>query len=647
MTDQQFRRRLGAVAATLALTGVSLAGAAALAAPAAAAPPTGGAAIDTVDYLADAYGVHDSVIETVTFERFEWLLHQESRFAFLIGGPDDARTTETIASIDAAAKAAGVERVYTFNPKLDGDTLDLRTTTNADVAPLWARLVADALGKDTQTPFDGSDDPYFFVYDAGHTEGGVEDRIVSALTAPVAAGSLADPAARAAYQAEVAAVIGDGSQLDALSQFAFYDDVVDAKHLAGYKGAEAYGPNTIIDESDADWRIQNVTYPELVDLLGSEGDYVLFFGGTWCHNTRAVLKDVNREAVANGVEKVYFFDLRLDGASSNDLHIRDTNSEFADFYGDLVAQYLPNLKTQYVTGTLGAGGQVDYYPGGDRGQALATAKKLQVPYIFEYDRDRTVDGQAAPIADQWIHDNGDGSYREYMTEWWYVNDRPGRYAATPEDPKLAEQYAFADEAISQLAAFFAGVGTDGAPVDPEPVDPTTVKGTVSVTGELRPGGSIAVAGAGLAGATAGFSVELHSDPVQLGTATTDAAGAFSLAATIPASTPAGAHTLVVAIDGVTVASAPVTVAAATTGGTGGGTGGTGGGAGSAAAGSGAGSTDASQQADLASTGAGFVDVLGWAAFALVAAGAAAVAITRLRTRARAAASSGGSSGRAE
>ncbi|MGX5695574.1 hypothetical protein ACWKWP_05185 [Agromyces soli] len=630
MTHPKYRRRLGAVAATLALTGASLAGAAAFAAPAAATPIVhagGGASIDTVDYLADTYDLSDSVIETVTFERFEWLLNQEGRFAFLIGGPDDARTTETIASIDAAAKAAGVEKVYTFNPDLTGGGVDIRTTTNADAAALWTRLVGSYLGKDTQTPFDGSDDPYFFVYDKGHTEGGAEDRIVGALTAPVAAGSLADAGARAAYQAEVATVIGDGSQIGARSQFAFYDDVVDAKHLAGYKGAEAYGPNTIIDESDADWRIQNVTYPELVDLLGSDGDYVLFFGGTWCHNTRAVLGEVNAQAVANGVEKVYFFDLRLDGTSPNDLHIRDTNSEFANFYGDLVAQYLPNLKTQYQPNPDPklAYQQVDYYPGGDRGQSLAIAKKLQVPYIFEYEKGRTVDGQAAPIVDQWIHDNGDGTYREYMTEWWYVNHRPGRYAATPDDPKLAEQYAFADEAIAQLAVFFKGVGDDGTPpVDPEPTDPTTVKGTVSVTGELRPGGSITVTGAGLAGGTAGFSVELHSDPVQLGTVTTDGAGAFSLAATIPSSTPAGAHTLVVTIDGVTVASAPVTVTAASTGGSGGG------GAGGAPAGSGAAATatDASQQSGLASTGAGFVEVLGWAAFALVAAGAAAVAITR-------------------
>ncbi|MET4158492.1 hypothetical protein [Agromyces sp. PvR057] len=616
------RHRAVAIATTLALGGAALLGAAAVAAPASAAPS--GATIDTVDYVADTYGIADSVIETVTFERFEWLLGQEGRFAFLIGGAEDERTTATIAAIDAAAKTAGVTQVFTFDPKLDGESLDIRTTTNADVAPLWARVVADNLSKDTQTPFDGSDDPYFFVYDKSHTEGGVEDRIVSALTAPITSAQLAAPGALASYQAEVAGVFSAAGTLSKSSQFTFTSTAVNAKHFKDYKGADAYGGATILSDADSDWRVQTVTYPELVHLLESDGDFVLFFGGTWCHNTRAVLKDVNAEAVANDVEKVYFFDLRLDGASSNDLHIRDTNSEFADFYGDLVAKYLPNLVTQYVPGVSG---QVDYYPGGDRGQALATAKKLQVPYVFEYEHGRVVDGTASPVVRQWIHDNGNGTYKEYMTEWWYVIDKPGRYEKTPADAGLATQLAFADEAIASLATFFSeiGEGTTVDPTTPPTTPPTTappattppttpptekpsdVLGSVAVSGDLRPGGKITVTGSGLAEGTSGFTVEIRSTPQTLGTVSTDADGAFTYAATIPATIPAGAHTIAVTIDGVTVASAAITVQASAT-----------------AAG---GSTDG-----LAHTGAGFVGPLAWTAIALLVAAAAVFAVVRLRAR---------------
>ncbi|MFB6611018.1 fibronectin type III domain-containing protein [Agromyces sp. NPDC056379] len=674
-----------AIAGTVVLGGVA-------AAPATAAPssPT-----DTVDYFDDAYeGLGpDSVYETVTFERFEYLLGQEGRFAFLIGGPEDAQTAATAGPINDVAKAAGVERIYNFDPRLDGDRLDIRTTTNADVAPLWARLVANALGKDTQTPFDGTDDPTLFVYDSAHVEGGTEDRIVSAITTPVTAEQLADPAALTAYKAEVAAVLGTAADLDTSDQFTFTEQVVNAKHASAYGGRDVYGGATVLDDADADWRVQTVTYPELVNLLESDGDYVLLFGGTWCHNTRAVLKEVNRQAVANDVAKVYFFDLRLDGNSGNDLHIRDTGSEFADFYGDLVATYLPNLVTQYVPGVSG---QVDYFPGGDTSTALATAKKLQVPYLLEYDRSRTLGGQPAPIAQQWIHSNGDGTYKEYMTEWWYVNDLPGRYADRPDPAGLAAQLAFADEAIAALGTFFdalpydpevvatapdapaapvstvAGTGVTvswtapadggspiteylvslngGAPVSvpagtttrtftglaageytatvaarntvgtsaasaasaavtvtaAPAVDPTTVKGSVAVTGDLVPGGRITVVGTSLAPGTGGFAVELHSTPQTLGSATTNGDGGFTFTGTIPAATPAGAHSIVVTIDGVEVASASITVAA-------------GSGAGSASAG-------------LASTGTAFVDVLGWLAFALIAAGGAAYAIVRVRTR---------------
>jgi hypothetical protein len=59
-----------------------------------------------------------------------------------------------------------------------------------------------------------------------------------------------------------------------------------------------------------------------------------------------------------------------------------------------------------------------------------------------------------------------------------------------------------------------------------------------------------------------YTVELHSAPLVLGAATSDAAGTISTQFTIPASTPAGAHTLVLLHDGVEVATLALTVEAA-------------------------------------------------------------------------------------
>ena len=65
------------------------------------------------------------------------------------------------------------------------------------------------------------------------------------------------------------------------------------------------------------------------------------------------------------------------------------------------------------------------------------------------------------------------------------------------------------------------------------VEPSTVEA----------GKTIAVTGTGFAPESA-VTLTLHSEPVEVGTATTDASGAFTATVTVPATTEAGAHTLV-------------------------------------------------------------------------------------------------------
>lgn len=104
-----------------------------------------------------------------------------------------------------------------------------------------------------------------------------------------------------------------------------------------------------------------------------------------------------------------------------------------------------------------------------------------------------------------------------------------------------------------------------APVDPgtpAPVDPTSVRGSVTVTGDLVAGGTVTVRGTGFATDLRGVRVELRSTPVLLGVVSTDATGAFTLTATVPASVAAGTHTVVVLVDGVAVGSSTVTIAGA-------------------------------------------------------------------------------------
>lgn len=96
-------------------------------------------------------------------------------------------------------------------------------------------------------------------------------------------------------------------------------------------------------------------------------------------------------------------------------------------------------------------------------------------------------------------------------------------------------------------------------IEIDPADPPAP--VLTVGGSLTAGGTISVSGSGF-DAGERFSVELRSDPVALGDVTTDLSGAFRLDAAIPASLPAGTHTVVVMQGGVDLASVTVQIAAA-------------------------------------------------------------------------------------
>ncbi|MGH3689333.1 MAG: endonuclease/exonuclease/phosphatase family protein [Microbacterium sp.] len=162
---------------------------------------------------------------------------------------------------------------------------------------------------------------------------------------------------------------------------------------------------------------------------------------------------------------------------------------------------------------------------------------------------------------------------------------------------------------------------DGGCATPEPGQPSLEIGSVSVAA----GASVTVEGTNFPAAAA-LRIELRSTPVQLGTVTTDAAGAFRTTVTVPAGTTPGAHSLVVIDpDGVETTSA-ITVTAPTDGTTPGGTPGRTSGSGGAAV---PGSGDA-RDGSLATTGADSTPFI-LAAVLLLGAGLGLV-VTRRRRR---------------
>ncbi len=135
-----------------------------------------------------------------------------------------------------------------------------------------------------------------------------------------------------------------------------------------------------------------------------------------------------------------------------------------------------------------------------------------------------------------------------------------------EVPATTFEYVFENvEPGSYRAAVWAKNAAGESPGSPpsEPVvvgvDPTTVQGTVTVTGDVAPGAAITVTGTGFAPRIEGFALELHSDPIPLGTVTTDDNGGFTADVVVPANVVAGEHAVVVLFEGAEVSSTPVTV----------------------------------------------------------------------------------------
>ncbi|MCR1781496.1 Ig-like domain-containing protein [Nocardioides carbamazepini] len=616
MNHRTHLRRTAATATVVALAASALLGtdSPARAADPDPAPATYPAATHgaTVDWFDDRFPALDpgSVFETVTFERFEYLLKKNTgRWAFVIGGAEDDYLQDTIGAIQDVAEAEGIERIYNFDPNLDGEALSVFDLTGYELASadnagkdqfldLGERLVTSYLGKDAETPFTvvtdparpdqrvSAEHPYLFVYDAA---GGDSARIVDALVTPPA--DLASPPALAAYKTDVKRVL-TSAPLDVDTQWDFLSTEHNRRHYERYvKNADPatealnrkrFGGDVfdaakdLADGDEDDFRIQSVTYPELIDILDSEGDFLLLFGGTWCHNTAAIIQQTAEYARRYGIRKVYNFDFSLDStgnAGSLDKHIRDNafrtvggaplQTRPSHLYGRILER-LSNAQTQYRITADEPGTQstspVKYYADGvvtdpanpATGEKLA--RKIQVGHLLSYDKDASAGGQSAPVLDQAIRDGwtnpaaGDppaaqfAGNVEYMTEVWFTQGKDDAYDAADPDRlrgnvnvsaeagqnSLRNQRNFAREAIDEIRDVIAGVGggydsaltVSGAPATVPAANPGTLTAQVAVDSTFSGFFSDRTAGATLAPLTGrrpvGGSVQVYLDGAKLG-----------------------------------------------------------------------------------------------------------------------------------
>jgi uncharacterized repeat protein (TIGR02543 family) len=479
-----------------------------------------------VDYLGDSYNLPDNhVFENVTFERLKYVLGYRSgngttanndpvydpddSFAVVLGGPENASSRAAIPLIDEVAKEYGVEAIYHFDPKLDGDKLDI-TSTDASIAAAFSDLWNNASWglKAKLKNYDAtytSDDTYFFIYNKNRTE---VNESGDAVSAPIVSGVLSKAASigqtqATAYKGRIAQSFEDAgvdpvtNKAD-ISVYPFFDYF--KTRINTTVGTQTtYSKVWIPEEARDDFAIQTVTYPELLHILDSEGDFAIFLGGTWCPYTSPTDNIANTAAIGAGVKKVYQFDMRLDGNSSatslktvfksSDADVSETVLEGSPLYGKLLEK-LSNLELEPGVS------EYLYYPNGDTtlpASEKRSAKSIGVPFLFEYNKDsKAADGADAPVVSEWIGYKPlknelyayawytKNNVRDYLNDPGYYEKQIGRPVDPDRDDTEGNGAVSASLALPGLYTFFNGLADNRDVSDPWAANPGSKPNDTSV-----------------------------------------------------------------------------------------------------------------------------------------------------------------------
>lgn len=448
----------------------------------------------TGDYIADSYeGVERGhVFESVTQERLLDILSSKGNYYIVFAGPEHKTSKATIAKINEIAKKDGITKIYHFDPYVDGYQLDItdedtefKGSRGTSINELWKRITELLPNENVINEYNG-DDTLLFNYentDAGnkinayyeledandYNEAQATQDIEKVFRKGQENGQVAKASVRTDYEFFSRVYNGSATYIN------YNKGVANANRTS--KAVE------IFTEKDKDnFPLHQVNFNELIDLLNSNGDYVIFFGASWCHNTQAIIGSIAQKAKQAG-KKVYVYDTtignQLTFGTGNDINIVTAgssvfnsrssvnpatgNNNISYVYGELV-KYLGNFTTE---NNSNKNNSISYYPNGDVTAEATSAKpwedgsnksaiRLQMPFLIRYNRNA-----ANPVTKNWLHKNkaNDGTYTEYMLELtWVLGTKEAKEATDRTGnakPKDGLSYVdFASEAVQALNTFF-------------------------------------------------------------------------------------------------------------------------------------------------------------------------------------------------
>jgi thiol-disulfide isomerase/thioredoxin len=137
----------------------------------------------------------------------------------------------------------------------------------------------------------------------------------------------------AAFKTEVERLIDTGNrgsrvQAGDLKKYDYFTDAFRIYNAGGgsYDNFTPRDPSTSIRGNDGNprnnllHRFKVVTYKELTRLLQSDGNYVIYFGTSWCPYSNELIRHLDRAREGFNVPEIYVFDATLDGAAFDAAH---------------------------------------------------------------------------------------------------------------------------------------------------------------------------------------------------------------------------------------------------------------------------------------------------------------------------------------
>ncbi len=441
----------------------------------------------TGDYIADSYDKVSSghVFESVTQERLLDILSSKGNYYIVFASPKLASSQAVLGIINEQAQKDGISKIYHFDPFVDGWQIDItksdspfKTANGTSVYQLWTRITELLPAAEPISSYDSKDTLLFSFHNDSTPSISAYYSLKDAaeLDAKVAASSIAKVFRGGDSKG---AVIPSGIRSD----FAFFQRVYNASAtFFNYNNGvpDAQGNRTgaakteiFTDADEEGFVFHQVNFAELINLLNSPGEHIIFFGASWCHNTQAIIGSVARKAKEYGHQIVYVYDTTLGNqltfgtgadinkvtASSSAFNSRNSvnpengNGNISYLYGELV-KYLGNFTTE---NNSKKNNSISYYPNGDLSAAVTAtdpwlsgsdlkAIRLQLPFLISYNKD-----EAKPVTRQWLHKNvaNDGTYTEYMLELAWVLKTPNALTAAGSIDGLSK-VDFASEAVKAL-----------------------------------------------------------------------------------------------------------------------------------------------------------------------------------------------------